>query len=265
MPNTIVITPDRNVHSTDYVGAFDPESRTYMKIVPGQHKLIKFDASKPMSTRKKAVFSELAVLPQSFEAVAVFCHGWSIGLQAGIRKADVPDFVRLICAATKNGVSEKDVLHIMLFCCSTAAGKNTPEHDSETGGDGGFADLLRDTLCAQGRPWVRVYAHPTKGHTTQNTQVRIFEGKGSPVGAVAGQWLVHPTYIKSGNSAAARALWSSWHKALMGKLSGTMREPAAWHAGKRGVPVEIDRKHLRFAAPFMTIAELHGALTGLSQ
>jgi hypothetical protein len=257
MPNIIVITPDRNVHSTDFKGAFEPESLTFMQVVPGKHKLIKFDPTKSMALRQRYVFGELDALKgRDFSGIAFFCHGWSNGIQAGIRTADIPEFVRLVRWATKNGIDAKNLLHVPLYCCSTAAATDTPEAASEVGGDGGFADGVRDAFCQQGKPWVRVYGHTTAGHTTQNPQVRVFEGNGSTIGGAGGEALVRQPPPKN-------PLWSVWSAALAGKApfdKGTMEQPQAWFAGTRGVPGSMDRKHLRFAAPFMTIAELHGVL-----
>lgn len=257
MPNMIVVTPDRNLHSTDFKGAFEPESLAFMQTVPGKHKLIKFDASKGTTTRRNYVFSELEALRgQDFSGIAFFCHGWHNGIQAGISNAQIPDLVQRVCAATKNGIDAKNVLHVPLYCCSTAAKGDAPEAASETGGDGGFADTMRDAFCQQGKPWVRVYGHTTAGHTTMNPQVRVFEGKGSTVGGIGGDVLVRQPPPKN-------ALWAVWRDAVAGKApfdKGTMMQPAAWFAGTRGTPGPIDRKLLRFCAPFMTIAELHGVL-----
>jgi hypothetical protein len=253
----IVITPDRNVHSTDFVGAFEPESLTFMQVVPGKHKLIKFDASKGMPTRQRQVFAELDKLKGAdFSGIAFFCHGWHNGIQPGIRTANIPELVQLVRNATKTGNDAKSVLYVPLYCCSTAAKGDVPEAASETGGDGGFADTLRDAFCAQGTPWVRVYGHTTAGHTTQNPQVRVFEGKGSTVGGMGGEVLVRQPPPKN-------PLWPLWVAALAGKApfdKGTMTQPQAWVAGTRGVAGPMERKHLRFAVPFMTIAELHGVL-----
>lgn len=257
MPNMIVITPDRNIHSTDFKGAFEPESLTFMSLVPGKHTLIKFDASKGPLARRAYVFDELGKLKGlDYGGVAFFCHGWHNGIQAGIGNAQIPDFVNLVNAATKIGTDARSVLHVPLYCCSTAAKGSVPEAASETGGDGGFADTMRDAFCQQGTPWVRVYAHTTAGHTTMNPQVRVFEGKGSTVGGMGGEVLVRQPPPKN-------PLWSLWVAGCAGKAPfdrGTMLQPAAWFAGKRGVPGPMERKHLRFAAPFMTIAELHGVL-----
>jgi hypothetical protein len=255
--NMIVVTPDRNIHSTDFKGAFEPESLTFMQVVPGKHALIKFDASKSMQARQNELFQKLDVLKgQDFSGIAFFCHGWHDGIQAGIRLRQIPEFVQLVCAATKNGVDAKGVLHVPLYCCSTAAKGEVPEAASETGGDGGFADTLRDEFCRQSKPWVRVYGHTTAGHTTMNPQVRVFEGKGSPIGGNGGEVLVRQPPPKN-------PLWPVWRDALAGKAPfdrGTMTQPAAWFAGTRGSPGLMDRKHLRFCVPFMTIAELHGIL-----
>lgn len=257
MPNMIVITPDRNVHSTDFKGAFEPESLAFMKVVPGKHTLIKFDASKAMPTRRAYVFGELSKLKSlDYSGVAFFCHGWHNGIQAGVALKQIPELVNLIAGATKNGVDARDVLHVPLYCCSTAAKGGVPEAASETGGDGGFADTLRDAFCQQGKPWVRVFGHTTPGHTTMNSQVRVFEGKGSTFGGMGGEVLVRQPPPKN-------PLWSVWTAGCAGKApfdKGTMLQPAAWFAGTRGKPGPIERKHLRFCAPFMTIAELHGVL-----
>lgn len=257
MPNMIVITPDRNVHSTDFKGAFEPESLTFMKVVPGKHKLIKFDASKGVAARRAFVFGELSKLKGvDYRGVAFFCHGWHNGIQAGVTLAQIPELVRLICEATKNGVDAKDVLHVPLYCCSTAAKGAVPEAASETGGDGGFADTMRDNFCLQGKPWVRVFGHTTPGHTTRNSQVRVFEGKGSTIGGLGGEVLVRQPPPKN-------PLWSVWNAAIAGKApfdKGTMMQPQAWSAGSRGIPGAMERNCLRFAVPFMTIAELHGVL-----
>lgn len=257
MPNMIVITPDRNVHSSDFKGAFEPESLTFMKVVPGKHTLIKFDASKGMASRKRQVLEALEELEGGgYSGIALLCHGWHNGVQAGFRTRDIPELVQRVCAATKNGTDARDVLHVPLFCCSTAAKGKTPEAASETGGDGGFADVLRDTFCQQGKSWVRVYGHTTPGHTTKNSQVRMFEGKGSPIGGCGGEVMVRQPPPKN-------PLWRVWTAACAGKApfnKGTMPQPAAWFAGTRGAPGTIERKHLRFCAPFMTIEELHTVL-----
>jgi hypothetical protein len=256
-PNTIVITPDRNTHDNDFTGAFNPEAIHYMKAVPGAHTRFEIDVSKGMPTRLNQLFAQLDTLKGgNYGAVAVFCHGWNNGIQAGVRNTNIPEFVRRLCAATKNGIAQNDPLHVVLYCCSTAAGKDTPENESEVGGDGGFADIMRDQFCVQGKPWVRVYGHTSRGHTTMNPQARMFEGKGSPVGLTGAEWVIRPQPPKN-------VLWPRWVAALASKAPfdlGTMNGPAVWTSGTRGTIGAVARQNLRFVAPFMTIAELHGVL-----
>ena len=257
--DTLIITPDRNTSHNDYKGAFEPEAIHYQRAVPGHHKVVKIDVSKSMTARRKQLFevlTEAAKEARKYRAIAFFCHGWADGIQVGVRKANLPDLVKLIAACTKNGTDERDLLHVMLFCCSTAAAPHSAEAESEVGGDGGFADTMRDQFCAQGKPWVKIFGHTSKGHTTRNPEARWFEGKGSPVGGIGGEWLVRRPPPKN-------PLWSIWYKALTAKPpfdKGTMPAPAAYSVGLRGNMPDVERKHLRFHAPYMTIAELHSLL-----
>ncbi len=138
--------------------------------------------------------------------LAVFCHGWANGLQL-VPMASVKDFAKEIAWAT-------DAPIVTLYACSTADGPHL-------GGDGGFADALRDALCKVGATGCVVDAHTTAGHTTRNPYVRRFYGAASPVGGV---WIVEP---KS-------ALWRPWVKALQGPF--------------------------RWEFPLLTVAEIHARL-----
>jgi hypothetical protein len=111
---------------------------------------------------------------------------------------------------------------VALYCCSTGAASSADAY-AEFGGDGGFADRLRDALCVAGGVHCTVDAHTTAGHTTMNPYVRRFEGRGSRVGGVGGFDLVSP---KSGD------LWRRWRRAL--------RETS-----------------LRYRFPVMSVAEIH--------
>lgn len=144
---------------------------------------------------------------QQIVQLAIFCHGWSSGIQlvAGER-------VKQFAQAIKAGLFGSARVIVTLYCCT--AGSDTDPKTSETaandapGGDGGFADLLRDALCAEGVVDCRVDAHTILGHTTRNPFVRRFEGRGSPAGGVGGGWLVTPQ----------SALWHAWDKAVERQL-----------------------------------------------
>ena len=87
------------------------------------------------------------------------------------------------------------------------------------GGDGGFADALRDALSERGVTG-HVDAHVTTGHTTRNPHVRRFYCDGAAAGT-GGDWLVAPGSPK----------WRRWVTAL----KGDMRFRFPWLT-----PAEID-------------------------
>lgn len=125
------------------------------------------------------------------DRLAFFCHGWATGIQFGIGLEHLDE---LAAACSQPPI-------VTLYACSTGSGGD--------GGNGKFADAMRDALCVAGSPWCRVDAHTTKGHTTRNPYVRRFDGLGSPVGGQGGQWIVAPP-TEGGN----RVLWKKWVAAL---------------------------------------------------
>lgn len=143
---------------------------------------------------------------QQVVQIAVFCHGWSSGIQF-VHGARVKHFAQAI----KAGLFGSTRVNVTLYCCTAGSDTDpkTPETSGDApGGDGGFADLLRDALCAAGVVDCRVDAHTVLGHTTRNPYVRRFDGHGSPVGGVGGSWLVTP----------GSAHWHAWDKATDGEL-----------------------------------------------
>ena len=75
--------------------------------------------------------------------LALFCHGWKGGVQLGPYSQDVRALVR---ALELRAYSD---LAIVLYACSTGDGidPDGPEGPAP-GGEGGFADALRDALLA---------------------------------------------------------------------------------------------------------------------
>lgn len=136
--------------------------------------------------------------PGTVKVFALFCHGWASGVQAGWRVESAKALAREL-----EEVAAAELV-VALYCCSTGADQNpkTSERAAGPGGDGGFADRLRDELGELG---VRatVYAHSTAGHTTQNPHVRIF----LPEERRGGHWLVAP----------GGELWPAWDRYLEGE------------------------------------------------
>jgi len=181
-------------------------------------------ATRPLAYRFGRVVHCIADNSEPFRQVAVFCHGWSTGLQL-VPRQSVAEFA---AAIRRHELAPGCI--VTLYACS--AGSDTLASTSEMsgagpGGDGGFADRLRDALCAAGDVHCRVDAHSTPGHLARNPYVRRFEGGGSASGGIGGQWLVTP---KS-------AHWAAWRKALAGDL--------------------------RWEFPHLTAAEIHARLATL--
>jgi hypothetical protein len=213
----LIITPDRNTKKSDYTGAFRPEALTYKKkigvfgvLCPVE--IVTFDASASMSKRKNTVLNAIAAVGNEgkdlIDCLAIFSHGWSKGIQAGFTNKDVGELAKLLADC-----GHSNDCKVALYCCSTGA---DPQDDSmeapgvgssEDGnlGDGSFADRLRDALCSEGHIYCSVYAHRTAGHTTQNPNVIIFEGKGLKSGGYGG---VMPITKKN------KQAWAAWVKKL---------------------------------------------------
>ena len=165
--------------------------------------LILIDNKKNASGMRAQVYDGLRrdnPYSQGLVGVCFFCHGFKSGIQFGFRNAQADDLADAI--ASFAGQAPR----VPLYACDTGRDSDRDRTDdlSAIGGDGGFADRLRDALCEPTINAIRcvVDAHTTAGHTTRNPHVRRFEGS---VGGGKGGF-----YIVSRNS----KLWSTWRKQL---------------------------------------------------
>lgn len=189
-----------------------------------------FDNRRDFISRRREVIKTLRAYaewrPTSRIDTLVFaCHGWPNGIQAGFRIPHIPMLVRALVPISA------PALTVVLYCCSNGAdddGSDADEKRPGPGGDGGFADRLRDSLCDAG---VRatVFAHSVKGHATRNPLVRVFV----PDERAGGRWLVEPP----GRDESPSRLWLAWKR----KLHST---------------------DLRLRFPFMSQAQLEAELSG---
>jgi hypothetical protein len=209
----LILTPDRNEKRADFTGAFRPEANKFADLhgVP-RDQIHRIDVSKPMKDR--AAQSLKLIESYTPRVLAVFCHGYSTGIQIGFRnpkktkrkrghftpsRTDRANFASLIST-----LSEHDNVCVALYCCSTG---DDPDGDADTApgsGDDSFADLLRDELCKAGSRTCRVFAHVTAGHTTRNPHVKFYDGNYSTDGGVGAEYLAKPG--SSSFRALARAL-----------------------------------------------------------
>lgn len=192
----------------DVTGAFMPEARAFCL----QHGLLadqvkQFNNFVPMPARAVQVRQWIQrEMVDSVDTVAFFAHGWKDGIQAGFRVADPAG----VASAARLAQSLADVCTrtptVILYCCDTARDDDTDREDDTRpgpGGNGGFADKLRDQLGHFGIA-ATIYAHTTAGHTTWNPWVRRFD----PDEVAGGHWVVEPH----------SELWLRWRRALHGTL-----------------------------------------------
>ena len=197
----------------DATGAFQPEAVAFVDPIPLPNSTLPATIDNSLPAAKMR--AEVAARIRGFapDVLAFFCHGWRTGIQFGWNLDSIDTLASVIAESCTS-----DAPIVALYACSTASGG--------VGGDGGFADQLRDALCQAGAVNCRVDAHDRPGHTTRNPYVRRFEGQGSTVGGTGGQWIVAP----------GSALWKPWRTALQ-------------------------KTDLRLRFPLMTIAEIHEEVT----
>lgn len=198
MASALVFAPKHNSDGKrDATGAFQPEARAFCRALSLPERVHMFDngSLRPFAARRLDCERHLHAA-RGIGIVAMFCHGWKDGLQAGWRKGEIHKLARSLQSAC----DAQPV--ILLYACDAGRDGDADRWDDVgpgPGGEGGFADMLRDELRKLG---VRgtIYAHTTEGHTTQNPYVRVF----LPDEAAGGQWVVEP----SSN------LWPTWRRLL---------------------------------------------------
>lgn len=204
----------------DATRAFIPEARRFLAYWEGEgfepHETL-IDNRRSYGLRRVETEAAIAKVPH-LKHLAVFAHGWASGIQIGYRVIRAGQLADAISA-----VAHDDEPIVSLYCCSTGASQT----QGLPGGDGGFADTLRDELCKRGLVHCRVDAHVTAGHTTRNPHVRRFEGQGSWAGGQGGSYPVRP----------GSGLWGAWKRALRGTL--------------------------RYQMSQLTVAEIHDQLLGI--
>jgi len=197
IPNNeiIILRPQHNSHGrNDMEGAFRPEAEAFCDYhnIP-RSRIFSFDNSMAYRGRSEEV---LALLEEEEPRIVIgFMHGWTHGIQCGIRCNMHPKFGRHdkpIWEKFESLLARHHNPHIVLYACSTG---NDPDDDPDTApgsGEDSFADVLRDDLAWMGSVWCRVVAHTTAGHTTHNPWLKFFDGKGSPYGGIGAELLFPP-------------------------------------------------------------------------
>lgn len=182
---------------SDATGAFQPEAHKFARMHGKGVSIHLFNPRDPMYERREHVLETIGRLrPGSLDALVMLCHGWRDGIQAGFR---IPDIAKLVAAVKPKAAVD---LKVILYACDTGRDGDDDrddDRDSGPGGDGGFADVLRDGLFHAGIT-ATVYAHTTAGHCTQNPYLRLFP----PDSVMGGIWVVDPS----------SDLWPAWRRAM---------------------------------------------------
>lgn len=179
-----------------------------------------FDQDLPIARRMDPVVAWLWTQPAgpSVDTLVIDCHGYMTGLQLGAtlrtpkRASNLDVFADALAACGLHSRSS-----IGLMACTTADGPHDGDsaglRDGAPGGDDGFADQLRDALCARGLVHIRIYAHANPGHATRNPYLRVFAGGGDRLGGTGGYYLV----------TRRNPRWGKWVKALREAGPGAFR------------------------------------------
>lgn len=186
----------------DATGAFIPEALAFCDL----HKCaapVRFNNMLSMAQRRTVALARIvAAKPGTIDTLAVFSHGYKGGIQLGFTVADVDHLATALAVACAKSLT------VALYCCDTARDADADAQDDimpGPGGEGGFADALRNALRKVGVS-VTIYGHASLGHCTRNPNVRVF--RSGEVGG--GAWLVEP----------GSPHWCEWRKALQ---DGTLR------------------------------------------
>lgn len=198
----LVFAPMHNTKGkVDAKYAFQPESKGFC-YAHGEAAPVKlFDNSKPMPARFSEVMGWIdACKPSSVDTLATFCHGFKAGLQIGATLVNVGRFA----AALQRVLAPSP--RVILYSCDAARDDDNDRNDDTEpgpGGEGGFADKLRDELVKRG-VMATIFAHATTAHATMNPYVRRFDHDD----LAGGRWIITPH----------SELWGAWTNALRGPM-----------------------------------------------
>ena len=211
MATRLALIGDRDsVGKRDWSSAFRPEAARYVAGGDEGSKVAYVSLDIPAVAQRELILSLL--VNHSPDELAFFCHGFTKKVQLGFDIAHVGELAEALAIEQCDKVA--------LYACSTGSGPGI-------GGDGGFADRLRDAMCSHSLTGCRVLAHRTSGHCSMNPRKAFFEGLGSPTGGTGGMDIV----------VSSTPLWKRWCKRL--------RDP---------------KDPLRFNLLSMSIAEIHREL-----
>lgn len=201
--NALCIAPTHDrPGKRDVSAVFLPEAKRFAERHGGH--VVRFDDRRSMRSRRQEV--ERLIWETSSDLyghVALFCHGLKTKIQTGHTVRTVDGLAEVIAMRSAPSV------RVTLYACDAARDDDRAIDDDlgeGPGGEGGFADRLRDALLEHGCAGGWVDAHVTTGHATRNPYVRRFrieEGARD----FGGDWIIAP----------GSRQWRTWRRALWGR------------------------------------------------
>jgi hypothetical protein len=172
----------------DQSGAFLPEAHAFARFHGADPTQVVryFDPAQDYAGRRASCNAAIRALRVKVDALAFFCHGFRRGIQAGYLLGHVGDLADLLGQHMRPGG------WVLLYACDTGRDGDDDTRDERLpgpGGDGGFADALRDA-CEDRGLRISVMGHSTAGHCTMNPNARRFV---PGTGRKGGDWYVDPT------------------------------------------------------------------------
>lgn len=199
--NILVLYTSANTKGKkDATGAFIPESKEFARIhdIPRSN-ILGVPCPEISVAQRFRLVTKFIRSHQRIKWIAMFCHGYSTGMQFGFNRKNLSKLVE----SMQRSCSRK--VKLTLYACSTASTSKKTRLLSMPGTDNGYADKLRDEMIKGGFKGGWIDAHLTPGHTTRNPFVIRFyteppfeNGWDMP----GGEWLVSP---KS-------KLWKMWKR-----------------------------------------------------
>lgn len=196
----LIFVPDQDSPGKkDMSQAFLPSARALAKELGADPSdvISRFPAAAPLEQRRATCTLAIKSQTAPLDVLAFVCHGWRGGMQSGFLIGHRLLLARLLA------VYAAPVADVLLYACDTGRDADDDAADDRAtgpGGDGGFADGLRDACEVLNRR-VTVMAHATTGHCSENPYARRFA---PGTGGRGGEWYVDP---KS-------QLWPRWVRAM---------------------------------------------------
>ena len=158
----------------DVTGAFLPEALRFTELRAEEDYtalLRQFDNDDSKRRRRREVEEIIQLAPYPIDCLALFMHGYRRGLQSGHNSWNVKNLAKAIASNASPNIK------IALYACDTGRDADRQRADDNKpgpGGEGGFADKLRDSLVHLGLDGGWVDAHTVTAHTTKAPYVRRF-------------------------------------------------------------------------------------------